>query len=105
MIVVRLTQRARYGKGDQVVQVLKEMLGLLATDKRVSGARILTDISGPSFTVESEFQVQNLATFEQLQAELFQGNAFAQWFARLQPLIQSGHRDFFHAVSERRSIH
>jgi hypothetical protein len=98
MIVVRHTNQARYGMGDQLVQLTKEMLTVLAKDKRLAGIRILTDISGPAFTVEAEFQVQSLAVYEQIQSELVMGGAFATWFGRVQPLVESGHRDFFALV-------
>lgn len=99
MIVVRHTNRARYGMGDQLVQLTKEMFGLLAKDKRIAAVRILTDISGPAFTVESEFQVPSLAVFEQIQSELVTGTAFGKWFARVQPIIESGRRDFYTLVT------
>jgi hypothetical protein len=95
VIVVRNTCRAKYGMGDQLVQLAKEMLGTLARDQRVSAVRILTDITGPAFTVEWEFQVQSLAVFEQVFGELTRGNDFRGWFARIQPLIEQSERQFF----------
>jgi len=95
LIVVRNTCRAKYGMGDQLVQLAKEMLGTLARDPRVSGVRILTDLSGAQFTVEWEFQVASLAVFEQVFGELTRGNDFRAWFARLQPLVEHAERQFF----------
>jgi hypothetical protein len=95
VIVVRYTNYARYGMGDALVQLTREMLGVLARDPRVSGVRVLTDLSGPTFTVESEWHVASLAVFEQVQAELLRGSAFASWFARVQPLVDHGRRDFY----------
>jgi hypothetical protein len=95
VIVVRNTNYARYGMGDALVQLTREMLATLERDPRVSAVRVLTDVSGTAFTVESEFQVKSLADFEQVHAELTRGNAFAAWFARIQPLIDHGHREFF----------
>jgi hypothetical protein len=95
MIVLRHTNRAKYGMGDQLLTVLQDMFALLGRDRRVSGVRYLTDVSGPAFTVEVEFQVESLAVWEQVQAELIRGGEFAKWFARVQALVESGHREFF----------
>ena len=94
MIVVRISQCAKYGMGDQLLALLMELNGLLRRDPRVSGARVLTDLGGRMFRVETEFQVESLAVWEQLQSELLTGAEFARWFARVQPLVEKGHRDF-----------
>ncbi len=99
MIVVRYTQRARFGMGDDLAKLMKELFSLLGRDPRIHGCRILTDLSGPSFTVEAEFRVESLAVFEHVQAELFVGEGFARWFKRVQQVCDSGHRDFFHVVA------
>lgn len=95
MIVVRNTNQAKYGMGDELLKHQKEMLAVLSRDPRISGARILTDISGPAFTVETEFQVKSLAVFEEIFAELTKGGAFSAWFSSIQPLIDSARREFF----------
>jgi hypothetical protein len=95
MIIVRNTSHARYGMGDALVKLTREMLGVLKQDPRVSAVRILTDLSGRAFTVEFEFQVASLAVFEQVHAELTRGGEFGKWFARIQPLIEDSRRDFF----------
>lgn len=99
MIVVRHTTQARYGMVDQLARLLKDTFGLLARDPRVSGVRVLTDVSGPAFVVEAEFQVASLAVWEQLHKEMMRGNEFASWFARIQPLVDHGRREFFTVVT------
>lgn len=95
MIVVRHTQQAKYGMGDQVLTLLKETFDLVRQDPRVKGVRIVTDLSGPAFTVEVELHVESLAVYEQVQRELLAGAAFNSWFVRLAPLVDHGHLQFF----------
>jgi hypothetical protein len=95
VIVVRNTFSAKYGKGDALVEITRELLSALKNDPRVSAPRILTDLSGPAFTVEMEFQVATLAVFETVFAELVRGPAFAQWFGRVQALVDHSTRQFF----------
>ena len=57
--------------------------------------RILTDASGPSFTVVTESEVESLAEWEQLIAGTFGRPEFGEWFARMTPLVESGDREFY----------
>jgi hypothetical protein len=59
------------------------------------GYRILTDASGPFFTVVPETEVASLAEWERLIAEVFSLPAFGDWFARMMPLVESGRREFY----------
>jgi hypothetical protein len=99
MIVVRHVYQAKYGKGDELVALLKEM------DKhmeKVTGAkvasRLLTDASGPFFTVVQEIQVVNLAEWETTNGKLFQSAEFQSWFPRWLDLVESGRREFYNLV-------
>lgn len=94
MILVRDVFQARYGKGGELVALFKE-----ARQKWVVapyGQRILTDASGPFFTVVTETEVESLAAWEQLIADVFANPEFGAWFDRMQPLVESGRREFYH---------
>jgi hypothetical protein len=95
MILVRDVFQARYGKGGELVALFKE-----GHEKWVGSAsygyRILTDASGPFFTVVTETEVENLATWERLMAEAFSLPEFGEWFGRMMPLVESGRREFYH---------
>jgi hypothetical protein len=92
MILVRDVFQAKYGKGGDLVELFKE-----AHDSWPSeyATRILTDASGPFFTVVSETAVESLAAWEQFMAEVFAIPDFGDWFARMQPLVRSGRREFY----------
>ncbi len=92
MMLVRGVFQAKYGKGGDLVALFKE-----ARQKWPQGYadRILTDVSGPFFTVVVETKVESLAEWERRTAEIFAVPEFGDWFARMTPLVESGHREFY----------
>lgn len=93
MILVRNVFQAKYGKGGELVALFKE-----AHQQRLGQSldRILTDASGPFFTVVVEATLESLASWEQRQAVDFSLPEFGEWFERMMPLVESGRREFFH---------
>jgi hypothetical protein len=91
MIIVRDVFQAKYGKGGELVALLKEVSKILP----VSYNRILTDASGPFFTVVAEGEVENLGEWEKLISSVFADKDFAAWFERMAPLVDSGRREFY----------
>jgi hypothetical protein len=92
MIVVRDVFQAKYGKGGDLVALFKEAK---ESWPREYATRILTDASGPFFTVVTETEVENLAAWEQSSAEVFAMPDFGDWFARMEPLVETGRREFY----------
>lgn len=95
MIVVRGVFQAKYGKGDELVQLFKEAREVWP-EWHVS--RILTDISGPFFTVISEAEYDNFNAWETSSQKIFGDARFAAWFERMVPLVESGRREFYNLV-------
>jgi hypothetical protein len=93
MIVVRDTYQAKYGRGGELVALFKELRQQLPGP---SIDRIFTDASGPFDTIVTEAAVESVAAWEQRLAEVFSMPAFGEWFARMRPLVESGHRAFYH---------
>ncbi len=94
MILVRSVFQAKYGKGGELVALFKEIREQWS-EAGAYGQRILTDVSGPFFTVVVETEVESLTTWEQLSAQIFALPEFGDWFARMQPLVESGRREFY----------
>ena len=92
MILVRSIFQARYGKGGELVALFKE---IREQQPAMTVDHILTDASGPFFTVVTETIVESLADWEQRMAKDFSISKFEDWFARMTPLIESGRRDFY----------
>ncbi|MEW5959645.1 MAG: hypothetical protein AB1801_18120 [Chloroflexota bacterium] len=97
MIIIRDVFQAKYGKGGDLVALIKEAratwLAAYAT------GRILTDASGQFFTVVTETEVESLADWEQRAAEVFARPEFGDWFSRMTALVESGRREFYHLES------
>ena len=99
MLVARQVFRAKYGRGDELVALFKE----LNTRMQEAGGnaprfRILTDVSGPFFTVVTEVEVESLAAWEGRFRESMDRPWMGEWFARMMPLVESGSREFYNIV-------
>lgn len=92
MILVRDVFQAKYGKGGDLVALFKK-----AGEKWPAeyAARILTDASGPFFTVVTETEVESLAEWERNIGEVYSLAEFGEWFARMTPLVEAGRREFY----------
>ena len=91
MIIVRDVFQAKYGKGSELAAHFKE-----AKEWSIQYApRILTDASGPFFTVVTETEFESLAAFEQKSGEIFSMPEFGDWFGRMTQLVESGRREFY----------
>ena len=95
MILVRQVFQAKYGKGDELVALLKELRDILPTGANM---RILTDASGPFVTVVTENEVPSLGEWEQLFRQNMGRPEMGQWFGRMVPLVESGSREFYNIV-------
>jgi hypothetical protein len=56
--------------------------------------RILTDASGPFFTVVAEMSFVDFAEYERVEREEFAHPEFGVWFEMMVPLVETGHREF-----------
>ena len=101
MLIARQVFRAKYGRGDELVDRFKE----LNTHMQQEGGtaprfRILTDVSGPFFTVVTEVEVESLAAWEGSFRESMARPWMGEWFGRMMPLVESGSREFYNIVEE-----
>ncbi|HMO95925.1 MAG TPA: hypothetical protein PKD27_07365 [Tepidiformaceae bacterium] len=93
MIVERLSFRAKYGRGDELVALLKSAPG--ANTGGFAVRRIYTDHTGPMFTVQAEVESPGLRAYTEttLSETAEYGSAeFQQWFARMVECTESGER-------------
>jgi len=100
MVVVRITFQLKYGKAKEAIAAMKEALPI---QKRVLAGvdystRILTDVTGPMYTLVMEITVPNLATFEEHTPRLFADKDMQANMAKMAPLVESGSRDFYTIV-------
>ena len=99
MVVARQVFRAKYGRGDELVALFKEFNQRMQEDGGpVPRFRLLTDLSGPFFTVVSEVEVESLAAWEGRFREAMDRPWMGEWFGRMMPLVESGSREFYTVV-------
>jgi hypothetical protein len=97
MIVVRNVFQLKFGKAREAIALLKE--GLVIQKRVVSGVefstRLLTDVTGPFYTIVLELTLPNLAALESYGPQLFGDKDFQANYQQLTPLVESGHREVF----------
>lgn len=93
MIVERLTFRAKYGQGDSLEALLRDVPTHMANNGHPM--RIYTDLTGPMFTLQVEQEYEDLTSYtseQQSMVEMFGGEDFQRWFDKMQPLVETGER-------------
>lgn len=98
MLIVRQVFQAKYGRGDELVALFKEFNAKMNQTKEFRPFRILTDASGPFFTVVSEIEIESLAAWEKSFSETMDRPWMGDWFNRMMPLVDSGSREFYTVV-------
>ena len=100
MIVIRNVFQLKFGKAREAVALMKEGL---AIQKRVKSgleysSRVLTDVTGPFYTLVLELTVPNLSTFESQAPRLFGDKEWQANYQKVAPLVESGHREVYSVV-------
>jgi hypothetical protein len=102
MMVIRNVFRLKFGKAREAIALFKEGL---AIQKRVgAGAgidfptRLLTDVTGPFYTVVLELTVPSLAAFEGAAPRLLGDKDWQANYQQIASLVESGSREIFTLV-------
>ena len=100
MIVIRNVFRLKFGKTREAVALAKE--GVAIQKRALAGmefsTRILTDVTGPFYTLILELTVPNLAAFESYAPRLFGDKDWQANYQKMTPLVESGYREVFTIV-------
>ena len=104
MIVIRNVFQLKFGKAREALQIVKDNIAIQQRLASAAGIdksiRVLTDVTGPFYTLVLELTVPNLSAFEQ-NAPRFMGDKDWQAnYQKLQPLVESGYREIFSVVTE-----
>lgn len=98
MVIIRNVFRLKFGKAREAVALFREGM---AIQKRLSPdmpARLLTDVTGPFYTVVLEISAPSLSSMD-TEAPRLMGNA--EWqanYRKLTELIESGSREVYSVV-------
>jgi hypothetical protein len=100
MIVIRNVFRLKFGKAREAVALVKEGV---AIQKRVGtgvdfATRVLTDVTGPFYTLIWEISVPSLAAFEAAAPQLMGNKDWQATYQKLGALVDSGYREIFSVV-------
>ena len=100
MIVVRNVFQLKFGKAREAVALVKE--GVAIQKKALAdvefSTRLLTDVTGPFYTLVLELTVPSVGTFETFAPRLFGDKDWQANYQQMAPLVESGHRDVFTIV-------
>jgi len=100
MIVVRNVFQLKFGKAKEAVALAKD--GIAIQKKVLAGVdfptRLLTDVTGPFYTLVLELTVPNLTTYEQNAPLVFADKEFQANYQKMAALVESGHRELFTVV-------
>jgi len=100
MIVVRNVFQLKFGKAKEAVALVKA--GVAIQKKALTGVefstRVLTDVTGPFYTLVLELTVPNLSTFESYAPRLFGDKEWQANYQQMMPLVESGYREVFTVV-------
>ena len=100
MIIVRNVFQLKFGKAKEAVALMKEALAI--QKRALAGVdlstRVLTDVTGPFYTLVLELTAQNLAAFESYTPRLFGDKDWQANYQKMTPLVESGHREVFTIV-------
>ena len=92
MMLVRDVFQAKYGKGNELVTLFKE--GQKTWGEQIN-MRILSDASGSFFTVVTEMKMEKFTDWDKSLSDILSHPGFGDWFARMEPLVVSGSREFY----------
>jgi hypothetical protein len=98
MIVIRNVFQLKFGKAREALVVMKEGVAIQKRLAADASARLLTDVTGPHYTLVLELTVPNLAAFEATVPRIFGDKDFQTNYQKMVPLVESGHREIFTIV-------
>ena len=100
MVVVRNVFHLKFGKTKEAVALVKE--GMAIQKKALAGVefstRLLTDVTGPFYTLVLELTVPNLGAFESYAPKVFGDKDWQANYQKMAPLVESGYREVFTVV-------
>lgn len=97
MVLVRDVFQLKFGKSKEAVGLLKKGLAL---EKKAgyNSQRLLTDISGPYYTLVMESTYPDLKAFENAHQKVAGTPQWRKWYESFVPLVASGRREIYSVV-------
>lgn len=94
-LVERMTFHLKYGKARDAIAIWKEVLAIAKTKPEAHDMRLLTDITGPSYTLVMEMHYRNMMEFGPKMAMWMSDEKLREAYARFVPLCERSERTLF----------
>lgn len=98
MIVERNVFRLKFGAAREAVALWQEGLTTLRNAGATIDARLLTDLTGPYYTLVLELTHDSLTAMEAAARRETESPEWKAWYQRFVPLVESGYREIFTVV-------
>ena len=95
MILVREIFQIKFGRMKEAKEIWKEMMKIMPSDNK---PRVLTDLTGPHYTLVLENTHKDLSAFEAGMRREMGGQDFGALYQKFIPLVDSGRREIFTIV-------
>ncbi len=96
MILVRDVFQLHFGKAKDAIAAIRKGASLFEGSS--STYRVLSDLTGPYYTLVLETTFTNLAEYEAMMQEETGRAEWQQWYAGFVPYLAGGHREIFTIV-------
>jgi len=100
MIQIHDTLQVKFGKIDQAVELFTGGQPYAPFSAPEYHLTVLTDVSGPMYTLVNEFVFPNLGEFEARRDESYEQAGHKDWFRQFQLFVEGGKRDYFTVEGE-----
>lgn len=95
MIQIRDTLQVKFGSIDQAVDLFTDPEAGAPYSAPEYHLNVLTDVSGPMYTLINEIVVPSLGDFEEVRDKSFSQPGFEDWFKQFQLYVEGGRREYF----------
>jgi len=97
MIQIRDVFQLQFGKAKEAQELWK--VGMKLAEKEKYGPiRVMTDLTGPFYTLVLESTHPSLADYEASMKRMSGSNEWSEWYRKFVPLVESGRREIFTVV-------
>jgi hypothetical protein len=98
MIVIRNTFQLKFGKAREALAIMKEGIAIQKRGGSDASQRLMTDMTGPFYTIVLELTLPNLAALDTMMPKIMGDKEWQANYQKLLPLVESGQREIFTLV-------
>ncbi len=98
MVVVRNVFHLKFGKAREALAIMKEGIAIQKRAGIDVQPRLLTDLTGPFYTLVLELTLPNVGAMEGILPRVMSDKDWQANYQKLTPLVESGYREIFSVV-------